>query len=344
MGHKRKPRRAAKHASKTVWHSAKESARVFVDKFTGRDLDSKDARAVSPVKDGKGRKAIVCHIGPTLIGAYRDMELWAGARNEKWGHDNGQWALVVDLTGMTREPTVIVSPEADKLMGGKFRPREREPLISIDWPDGGVPWELGASDWDSLTAALGEITGKVFIHCLGGHGRTGTAVAILADKMGMIPAGLDPVAWVREKYCDDAVETAGQIRYIERITGRKVTAEESDSGRYRKWDTAQQNWIDATKPATTVNGQHVLPIGPVPTGNVAAGTTLIGKPVNNELWTFIQDGQYKVYRDGRAFLVSTNAAGDITSTRELDKATAGYDTKPLINSGYTATEGNPSDD
>jgi hypothetical protein len=352
MGHKRK-NKARKYAAGdgagvSVWKSAKESARAFVDGFTGKDLNSKDAKALSGVKGGKGHSAYHCHTGPVKIGAYRDMELWAGARAEKWGAKDGAWALVIDLTGLSHGPFVSVSPEADRLMGGKFRPREREPFISIDWPDGGVPWQLGQSDWESLVAALGEINGKVFVHCLGGHGRTGTAISILATKMGMVPEGDDPVQWLRKRYCEDAVETNGQIKYIERITGRQVLERASDLykygeyAEYGKWDSAEQKWVDATKPAQTA-----LPLGPAPVGNIAANTTIlgprVGQPINNELWTFMQEGKYKVYREGKAFIVSTNAAGDITDTREIDKATAGYDPKPLVG-GYVATEGNPSDD
>jgi protein-tyrosine phosphatase len=50
------------------------------------------------------------------------------------------------------------------------------------------------------------------IGCLGGHGRTGTALACLAVLTGH-PA-LDAVAWVRSSYCTKAVETPGQEAFI----------------------------------------------------------------------------------------------------------------------------------
>ena len=50
------------------------------------------------------------------------------------------------------------------------------------------------------------------VGCLGGHGRTGTALACLAILTGH-PAA-DAVAWVRANYCPEAVETVGQEAFI----------------------------------------------------------------------------------------------------------------------------------
>ena len=61
-------------------------------------------------------------------------------------------------------------------------------------------------------------------YCQGGHGRTGTALAIIGALSNCIPPGVDPVAEVRRRYCDLAVESAAQIEYIEAITGREVKA------------------------------------------------------------------------------------------------------------------------
>jgi protein-tyrosine phosphatase len=63
----------------------------------------------------------------------------------------------------------------------------------------------------------------VVVHCWAGHGRTGTALAILAVLLGAAPPG-DPVAWLRSVYCREAVETDGQLRYVGEITGRPVAA------------------------------------------------------------------------------------------------------------------------
>jgi hypothetical protein len=83
----------------------------------------------------------------------------------------------------------------------------------LDWPDFGVPDDpaLVVTALRSLLdrARRGE---QVEVGCLGGHGRTGTALACLAVLAGHPPA--DAVAWVRANYCPAAVETAEQEAFI----------------------------------------------------------------------------------------------------------------------------------
>ncbi|HKE75437.1 MAG TPA: hypothetical protein VKB57_17570, partial [Acidimicrobiales bacterium] len=69
-----------------------------------------------------------------------------------------------------------------------------------------------------LAAGLGDVLARaragerVEIGCLGGHGRTGTALACLAVLCGH-RAG-DAVAWVRAAYCPGAVETDEQAAFV----------------------------------------------------------------------------------------------------------------------------------
>ncbi len=76
----------------------------------------------------------------------------------------------------------------------------------LDWPDFGVPENL-----DALRRALTDLLDRarkgerVEVGCLGGHGRTGTALACLAVLTGT-PAN-EALAWVRTNYCYKAVET-----------------------------------------------------------------------------------------------------------------------------------------
>ena len=83
----------------------------------------------------------------------------------------------------------------------------------LDWPDFGVP-----GDADQVFAALGSLHNRaragqlVELGCLGGHGRTGTALACLAVLSGSAPG--KAVAWVRANYCSEAVETAAQEAFV----------------------------------------------------------------------------------------------------------------------------------
>jgi protein-tyrosine phosphatase len=58
-------------------------------------------------------------------------------------------------------------------------------------------------------------TERVEVACLGGHGRTGTALACIAVLDG-VPSG-DAVAYVREHYDPHAVETPWQRRFVARF-------------------------------------------------------------------------------------------------------------------------------
>jgi Protein-tyrosine phosphatase len=88
----------------------------------------------------------------------------------------------------------------------------------LDWPDFGVP-----SDSTSVATVLRALLerarqqDRVEVGCLGGHGRTGTALACLAIMVGLAPG--DAVTWVRENYCRDAVESGQQEEFVARFVG-----------------------------------------------------------------------------------------------------------------------------
>jgi hypothetical protein len=87
------------------------------------------------------------------------------------------------------------------------------PHDHLDWPDFGVP-----DDPAPVLAGLQELHHRasrgerVEIGCLGGHGRTGTALAALAVLGGHPPD--EAVAWVRAHYCPQAVETPEQEAFV----------------------------------------------------------------------------------------------------------------------------------
>lgn len=84
----------------------------------------------------------------------------------------------------------------------------------VEWPDFGLPRDEG-----TLMSALEEALNRarsgeeVEIACLGGHGRTGTALGVLAVLAGL-PKEQDPVTWVKTNYCIDAVETPEQWAWL----------------------------------------------------------------------------------------------------------------------------------
>ena len=103
------------------------------------------------------------------------------------------------------------SPDFGLYLDGRWQPPW--PHAHLDWPDFGVP-----EDPTLLVAALRDLHDRaragdrVELGCLGAHGRTGTALAVLA-VLGGHPVD-DAVAWVRATYCDRAVETADQEAFV----------------------------------------------------------------------------------------------------------------------------------
>jgi|GEM_PF-2050492 len=88
----------------------------------------------------------------------------------------------------------------------------------LNWPDFGVP-----DDATQVVAALRSMLDRaragerVEVGCLGGHGRTGTALACLCVLIGH-PSS-EAVAWVRANYCANAVETAEQESFVVGLVG-----------------------------------------------------------------------------------------------------------------------------
>lgn len=96
------------------------------------------------------------------------------------------------------------------------------PTLDLHWPDGSVP-VVGRGFWETLTDTINSNPGFVlWASCQGGMGRTGTALAILADFLGVVPEDSNPVDFIRDRYDAGAVETLPQLHYIEDIIGREL--------------------------------------------------------------------------------------------------------------------------
>lgn len=86
----------------------------------------------------------------------------------------------------------------------------------LQWPDYALPTDPAAA-LSALAALLDRARRgqRVELGCVGGHGRTGTALACLTVLAGH-PAA-DGVLWVRDNYCARAVETPEQERFVKRL-------------------------------------------------------------------------------------------------------------------------------
>lgn len=131
-------------------------------------------------------------------------------------------SVVLNCTGDARRTFIELPPSMRTLAAHLPQPRVTE--ITLPWPDGGIPPVL-ASFWRALIEQCAATGAPLVIHCIGGHGRTGTALAAILIAYS-IPAG-DAIEWVRKNHCDRAIETKAQEYYLadldRELNGAEVT-------------------------------------------------------------------------------------------------------------------------
>lgn len=102
-------------------------------------------------------------------------------------------------------------PEVDVVI--ELHERRSNNYIFVPIKDFDVP-DLPKEFWHKLYKKI-QGYNKVMVRCLGGHGRTGMVLAILAGS-----SGIDyPCKFIREKYCEHAIETDEQKKYVRYVTG-----------------------------------------------------------------------------------------------------------------------------
>lgn len=116
------------------------------------------------------------------------------------------------------------------------------PMAWLDWPDFSIPDDPNdaviAAQWILDHLAEGK---RVETGCLGGHGRTGTMLALLLVLQGIRPG--TAIERVRDKYCEEAIEGNKQIDLI-------VAAYESAHGKGWKKSKAERKKVEDSRPAT----------------------------------------------------------------------------------------------
>lgn len=160
-----------------------------------------------------------CHWGNTFAFQWQGLKFF-GAGSFR-GLNTGGMDVIIDCGANIQQDRNLLDTGNASTM--------HQQIIRIDWPDGGTP-SLTDKNWRSLVEDLkqrkarsGKETFHVLVCCVGGHGRTGTALSILAALTGIAPE--DPVIFIRREYCRRAVETRSQCRYIKKIAN--ITGEDS---------------------------------------------------------------------------------------------------------------------
>lgn len=149
--------------------------------------------------------------------------VWGGKKEDclRYAKD---FDVVLNLTFTSiKEPHVIPIPELQEFEDYGCRYKE----IQLDWPDYGVivmPKEF----WQKLLNHLETNKLRMLVFCTGGHGRTGTALAVMMT-MALDFTPTEAIDWLREHYCDGAVETLNQEEYVRNMAPK--LAEAAEAGR-----------------------------------------------------------------------------------------------------------------
>jgi protein-tyrosine phosphatase len=161
-----------------------------------------------------------CHEGNILVFKHENISVYGGGSSR--GLQIWEDSFMIDMGDQVDEKYV-------EFAGCYYPELFTLKLIKVACKDYNVP-NIGATFWSRLVDILKRESAdkpiKVICCCMGGHGRTGMALSILASLLEVVPADACPVTWVREHYCKNAVEAYKQLKYIEEVTGRKVEAKE----------------------------------------------------------------------------------------------------------------------
>lgn len=130
--------------------------------------------------------------------------------------------LIIDLAGHVQAPKPFVMSTTSRARKYAGLNRFASPdLIRLDWPDMTAPVHIPVAFWLRLWAMLPEHT---VVACMGGHGRTGTALAALLVADGR--EGQEAIDMVRTKHCARAIETSKQEAYIKQLALQYATLTE----------------------------------------------------------------------------------------------------------------------
>lgn len=162
--------------------------------------------SAKPACDNKGGG----HPGRVPVVTFADGRTVFGAQGAKL---NGKGAtdhvqLVIDCAGVYTKGGRFVQ-EAPAQYQALDQGQAGPDVIRLKWPDLSAPWQVGPGFWARLYQSLPHAT---MVCCVGGHGRTGTAIACL-----LVASGMDPdlaILTVRTKHCRRAIETPEQEKYI----------------------------------------------------------------------------------------------------------------------------------
>jgi hypothetical protein len=159
-------------------------------------------------KTGQGQLYSACFHKPVEVIDGKTWKVFAGTRIDCLSQLRG-FDLIINLTGLKTMPNHDVPFE----WFNKYK-THKATEIKLDWPDMDSP-VLDPEFWKDLVKHMAEKKSKALVFCIGGHGRTGTAIACILVATGW--KAQKAIDWIRTNYCSQAIETVTQENYIEEV-------------------------------------------------------------------------------------------------------------------------------
>ena len=175
-------------------------------------INSGTVPKVQPYSNSYSQGTLYTHCDHPPFKAFADkgMEIWCGTKSEVIGFDAKPCLTDFDvILNCAKSGSVLPHHKIPMAFGKKYTTKSQE--IEIDWPDMGAPL-LAATFWRDLYNYLKSTKGKMLIFCVGGHGRTGTALACMLVAARW--KHRDAKNWIWKNYCKKAIETKTQEKYI----------------------------------------------------------------------------------------------------------------------------------
>lgn len=196
---------------------------------------------MSPVLDhmSNGKDKWNCHSGNVLV-TKEPFPIYCAGWSRGFHKIDG--SILLDLADVISEPKVsFINMDIPKVFQDRYTMNCE--VIRISWPDGGIP-KVSGSFWYNLAEYLVQRDRPVIIACMGGHGRTGTALALLGGIYNL-HGEADLGEWVRAHHCRHAIETYSQLDYIEDTLGISSIIEPSWSK--NAWTASKQYHTEPCK-------------------------------------------------------------------------------------------------
>lgn len=202
-----------------------------------------------------------CHKGNVLVFTTPEgIEVYGGGSSREGG-----WWVMNPLPDLAIGPKEIVNKavNAHKFPKGWLVDSIAEPavpIVALDFPDYSIPKNLGKVFWLSLVEDIyTHGVKRISCQCMGGHGRTGVQLCILAhyllpDSQHEWKDAGELIDWVRKHMCIHEVEARKQQDYISEVCDIPIGEYKVASSRYSSAYSGGTNWnFDGTQWSSVAN-------------------------------------------------------------------------------------------